>query len=97
MEIGLAQEVTCGDRHCCGLLEESAVQALNQRQEASRGFERCQTGWGLVAEALKIAQACPILVLEIRFGKNVEAVHAGAGPLGFHLCHCPGQRGLLGR
>jgi len=27
------QEVACGDRHCCGLLEQSAVQALNRRQE----------------------------------------------------------------
>ena len=27
------QEVACGDRHCCGLLEESAVQALSRRQE----------------------------------------------------------------
>lgn len=26
------QEVACGDRHCCGLLEESAVQALRDRK-----------------------------------------------------------------
>ena len=41
------QEVACGDRHCCGLLEESAVQALSRRQEDGVATARAEyAGYG---------------------------------------------------
>lgn len=39
------QEVACGDRHCCGLLEESAVQALSRRQEDRVATARAEYGY----------------------------------------------------
>lgn len=39
------QEVACGDRHCCGLLEESAVQALSRRQEDGVATARAEYGY----------------------------------------------------